>query len=190
MSLVSSSDQTLGISPTSVNPGGGPFSVKTILLHLHALLESVRIVIVSLRPTIKGVELSRCAFTGMGSIAVGVSEMFRAVGHQRRTAGVCEVTVKLPTLSGRGGYVFPGTIVSRFLVAVMFNIDFLVMRLGYDLFRYTRRAGRRDTRRTGRLRVVKRLLAGKRRDRMLLGGKTISDVDYLAVSVVGKAELL
>jgi len=79
--------------------------------------------------------------------------------------------------------------VSRFFVDVRFIIDFRVMRFVY-LFRYTRRAGRLGPRRTGRLRDVKRRLAGKRRLRILLGGKTISDVDDFAVAVVAEPELL
>lgn len=48
---------------------------------------------------------------------------------------------------------------------------------------------RRDGRRVFRL-DVKRLLAGKRRDRGILGGKALTDVNGLALAMVGKAEFL
>jgi len=97
-------------------------------------------VIVSFRPTMKGVELRRWALTGIVNAAVGVSERERAVAFHKTSAGESDVTVRAPTFSGRAGKVFPGTIVSRFFVAVRFRILFrdmvgvlLVERRGRDI---------------------------------------------------------
>lgn len=114
----------------SVKPGGSPFRVKTTRRQRHALLVSVRIVMVSLTPRMKGVLLRRWVLVGIVNAAVGVSERLLAVAHHKTNAGTSEVTERAPTFVGRAGNVLPGTIVSRFLVLVRLRILFRLIERG------------------------------------------------------------
>ena len=115
--------------------------VKTTRRQRHALLVSVRMVIVSLTPRMKGAWLRRWVLMGIVNAAVGVSDRDLAVAHHKTNAGTSEVTERAPTFVGSGGNVFPGTIVSRFFVLVMFRTLFrltergvlLVERRGRDI---------------------------------------------------------
>lgn len=113
-----------------MNPGGSPFRVKTTRRQRHALLVSVRMVIVSLIPLMKGAWLRRWVLIGIVNAAVGVSDRDRAVAHHKTNAGTSEVTERAPTFVGSGGNVFPGTIVSRFFVEVMLRTRFRLIERG------------------------------------------------------------